>query len=108
MKNKRKIADAATCCAVGFHFICCGLPLVVALGGGTLSFSGLVGGTAKTALLAVSAAMLAVSWLYYFRNKCGRGKWKLVLLASASLLFMGTTAAHFGGIEQTMGAPACH
>jgi hypothetical protein len=102
---KTKLINTATCCSVGFHFIVCGLPLIIALLGGTLSFAGFIGKPIMLGLLVLSGIMIAISICAFMKNKCDCNaksrKWHIAMLAIASLLYSVALAGHFGAFEKT-------
>jgi hypothetical protein len=101
-KNKNmkdKLLNAGTCCTVGFHFVVCGLPLIVALFGGALSFSGIFGKEFMFILLALSGAMLALSAFAFVRCGC-RQKWRAVMLCVVVLLYGAAVLGHFGAFSK--------
>jgi hypothetical protein len=113
--KKTKLINAAACCAVGFHFAVCGLPLLIALSGGTLSFSGWIGKPIMTALLILSGIMIIISVIAYIKNKCDCSpktrRWQAVMLIIVSVLYASAVAGHFGafaGTNETTEVLSCH
>jgi len=97
---KDKLLNVGTCCTVGFHFVVCGLPLIVALFGGMLSFSGIFGKEFMLALLVLSGAMIILSAVAFVRCGC-RQKWRAVMLGVAVLLYGTAILGHFGAFSKT-------
>ncbi|MDR1008622.1 MAG: hypothetical protein LBL52_00005, partial [Rickettsiales bacterium] len=67
---KNKLIAAGTWGSVAFHFIVCGLPLVLAIFGSQLSFAGSISPKLMWGMMIFSGGMLALSAALYFKG-CG-------------------------------------
>jgi hypothetical protein len=112
-----KIIDAGTFGTVLFHFVACGLPLVVSIAGSLaggparLSFAGYLNPFAMAALLVLSGVMLVLSLALYLRGcDCSERarKWRRIGLIIGFALYSVALAGHFVGIGGPAGEMPCH
>ncbi|MDR2770371.1 MAG: hypothetical protein LBB08_02895 [Rickettsiales bacterium] len=114
--NIKKCLDCGTYASVGFHFVCCGLPLVLVLAGTGASFLDVPRGIMAAALV-LAGLLLAASVVLEIGGLCcgRRSKLKLALLGVCALLYATGLAGHFGlfrsadsAISASEPAAACH
>jgi hypothetical protein len=107
---KDKLINVGTCCTVSFHFIVCGLPLIIALLGGTLSFAGVFGKQTMLILLILSGVMIMFSVVSFVRCNYKK-RWNLIMIIAVLLLYGIALAGHFGLFTKTteeVGVMLCH
>lgn len=84
-----------TCASVGVHFMCCGLPLVLALFGSGAAFLK-IPRDLMTVALAAAGAMLAVSIFMEIRGcGCKKSRAKTLVLVLCGVLYFAGLAGHF-------------
>ncbi|MBR1380578.1 MAG: hypothetical protein IJ560_03235 [Alphaproteobacteria bacterium] len=96
MNKIQKCVDSCMAASVGIHFVCCGLPVILALLGtaGTLISvpHGVMGG-----ILIFSGLLLILSILMeIFMCNCNRRKWRIVVICICVVLYTIGLCGHFG------------